>query len=62
MKGNNNYYNAPKYRVNIIKMIKPYLSHQGNSMKKWQTLLPDFDKCVVILMVGRILRLPPDFR
>ena len=59
---NYNYYNAPKYRVNIIEMIKPYLSHEYNLINEWQSLSPDFDTSVMILMVLRIIRLPPDFR
>ena len=62
MIGNYSYYNAPKYRLNIIDMIKPYLSHEHTCMNKWQSLSPIFDKSVMILIVMSMIPLPPDFR
>ena len=56
------YHNAPKYGVNIVKMIKPYLSQQYSFMIKWQSLSPDFDNFVMTSMVLRITRLPLDFK
>ena len=61
MIGNYNEYNAPRYRVNIVNMIKPDLSQQYICISRWQPLSPDFDRIVMILMVLRIIRLPPDF-
>ena len=57
-----NYHNAPKYKVNIIKMIKPHLFHEHNCINKWQSLSPDFDTSVIIFIVLSIITLPPDFR
>ena len=57
-----NYHNAPKYKVNIIKMIKPHLFHEHNCINKWQSLSPDFDTSVIIFIVLSIIPLPPDFR
>ena len=55
-----NHHNAPKYKVNIIKMIKPHLFHEHNCINKWQSLSPDFDTSVIIFIVFSIKTLPPN--
>ena len=57
-----NYHNAPKYKVNITKMIKLHLFHEHICINKWQSLSPDFDTSVIIFIVLSIITLPPDFR
>ena len=43
MIGNHNHYVALEYRVNIIKIMKPYLSDENNCMNRWRSLSPDFN-------------------
>ena len=50
MIGSYDYYNAPIYGVNVRKIVI------------WINItLPAFDKFTMILMVLRIIRLPPEF-